>query len=85
MKKGGEVIYEKGRGDVIIKGGKGVDEDKCYELQYDGEEFYELSSEMLEESYNDGGGWRFGGGRRGYVGKGKCGKEGMIGGKGFVG
>ena len=43
------MIYDKGTPHVIIKGGKALDQDKSYDLYYDGQQFYQLTTDMFNK------------------------------------
>ena len=55
MKKA-DIIFNQGAQNVIIKGGKALDQDKSYDLYYDGNTFYQLTTDMFQQSYNHGAG-----------------------------
>ncbi|WP_431306655.1 bifunctional hydroxymethylpyrimidine kinase/phosphomethylpyrimidine kinase [Staphylococcus aureus] len=59
MKKAATIIFDKGAQHVIIKGGKALDQDKSYDLYYDGQTFYQLTTDMFQQSYNHGAGCTF--------------------------
>lgn len=54
MKKAAKIIHEQGAQHVVIKGGKALDQDKSYDLYYDGNKFYQLTTDMFQQSYNHG-------------------------------
>ncbi|MCG2389523.1 bifunctional hydroxymethylpyrimidine kinase/phosphomethylpyrimidine kinase [Staphylococcus epidermidis] len=84
MKKAAQVIYDKGTPHVIIKGGKALDQDKSYDLYYDGQQFYELTTDMFQQSYNHGAGCTFAAATTAYLANGKSPKEAIIAAKAFV-
>lgn len=84
MKKAAQVIYDKGTPHVIIKGGKALDQDKSYDLYYDGQQFYQLTTEMFQQSYNHGAGCTFAAATTAYLANGKSPKEAIIAAKAFV-
>lgn len=84
MKKAAQVIYDKGTPHVIIKGGKALDQDKSYDLYYDGEQFYQLTTDMFQQSYNHGAGCTFAAATTAYLANGKSPKEAIIAAKAFV-
>lgn len=84
MKKAAEVIHEQGAEHVIIKGGKALDQDKSYDLYYDGQKFYQLTTDMFQQSYNHGAGCTFAAATTAYLANGKSPKEAVIAAKAFV-
>ncbi|MCG2382469.1 bifunctional hydroxymethylpyrimidine kinase/phosphomethylpyrimidine kinase [Staphylococcus epidermidis] len=84
MKKAAQVIYDKGTPHVIIKGGKALDQDKSYDLYYDGQQFYQLTTDMFQQSYNHGAGCTFAAATTAYLANGKSPKEAIIAAKTFV-
>lgn len=84
MKKAAQVIYDKGIPHVIIKGGKALDQDKSYDLYYDGQQFYQLTTDMFQQSYNHGAGCTFAAATTAYLANGKSPKEAIIAAKAFV-
>ena len=84
MKKAAQVIYDKGTPHVIIKGGKALDQDKSYDLYYDGQQFYQLTTDMFQQSYNHGAGYTFAAATTAYLANGKSPKEAIIAAKAFV-
>ncbi|MGX0403635.1 bifunctional hydroxymethylpyrimidine kinase/phosphomethylpyrimidine kinase [Staphylococcus epidermidis] len=84
MKKAAQVIYDKGTPHVIIKGGKALDQDKSYDLYYDGQQFYQLTTDMFQQSYNHGAGCTFAAATTAYLANGKFPKEAIIAAKAFV-
>lgn len=84
MKKAAQVIYDKGTPHVIIKGGKALDQDKSYDLYYDGQQFYQLTTDMFQQSYNHGAGCTFAASTTAYLANGKSPKEAIIAAKAFV-
>lgn len=84
MKKAAQVIYDKGTPHVIIKGGKALDQDKSYDLYYDGQQFYQLTTDMFQQSYNHGAECTFAAATTAYLANGKSPKEAIIAAKAFV-
>lgn len=84
MKKAAEVIHEQGAKHVIIKGGKALDQDKSYDLYYDGQKFYQLTTDMFQQSYNHGAGCTFAAATTAYLANGKSPKKAVIAAKAFV-
>ena len=84
MKKAAQVIYDKGTPHVIIKGGKALDQDKSYDLYCDGQQFYQLTTDMFQQSYNHGAGCTFAAATTAYLANGKSPKEAIIAAKAFV-
>ena len=84
MKKAAQVIYDKGTPHVIINGGKALDQDKSYDLYYDGQQFYQLTTDMFQQSYNHGAGCTFAAATTAYLANGKSPKEAIIAAKAFV-
>ena len=84
MKKAAEVIHEQGAKHVIIKGGKALDQDKSYDLYYDGQKFYQLTTDMFQQSYNHGAGCTFAAAATAYLANGKSPREAVIAAKAFV-
>ena len=78
MKKAAQVIYDKGTPHVIIKGGKALDQDKSYDLYYDGQQFYQLTTDMFQQSYNHGAGCTFAAATTAYLANGKSPKDALI-------
>ncbi len=75
MKKAATIIFDKGAQHVIIKGGKALDQDKSYDLYYDGQTFYQLTTDMFQQSYNHGAGCTFAAATTAYLANGKSPKE----------
>lgn len=84
MKKAAEVIHEQDAKHVIIKGGKALDQDKSYDLYYDGQKFYQLTTDMFQQSYNHGAGCTFAAATTAYLANGKSPREAVIAAKAFV-
>ncbi|MEK4843750.1 bifunctional hydroxymethylpyrimidine kinase/phosphomethylpyrimidine kinase [Staphylococcus sp. FSL W8-0271] len=84
MKKAADIIHQQGAQHVIIKGGKALDQDKSYDLYYDGENYYQLTTDMFQQSYNHGAGCTFAAATTAYLAKGKSPKEAVIAAKAFV-
>ena len=84
MKKAAEIIHQQGAKHVIIKGGKALDQDKSYDLYYDGKNFYQLTTDMFQQSYNHGAGCTFAAATTAYLANGKSPKEALIAAKAFV-
>ena len=84
MKKAAEVIHEQGAKHVIIKGGKALDQDKSHDLYYDGQKFYQLTTDMFQQSYNHGAGCTFAAATTAYLANGKSPREAVIAAKAFV-
>lgn len=84
MKKAADIIHQQGAQHVIIKGGKALDQDKSYDLYYDGNNFYQLTTDMFQQSYNHGAGCTFAAATTAYLANGKSPKEAVIAAKAFV-
>ena len=84
MKKAAKIIYDAGTPHVIIKGGKALDQDKSYDLYYDGDKFYQLTTDMFQQSYNHGAGCTFAAATTAYLANGKSPREAVIAAKAFV-
>ncbi|MEX6260125.1 bifunctional hydroxymethylpyrimidine kinase/phosphomethylpyrimidine kinase [Staphylococcus ureilyticus] len=84
MKKAADIIHQQGAQHVIIKGGKALDQDKSYDLYYDGENYYQLTTDMFQQSYNHGAGCTFAAATTAYLANGKSPKEAVIAAKAFV-
>ena len=56
MKQAAKIIHDQGAQHVIIKGGKALDQDKSYDLYFDGANYYQLTTDMFQQSYNHGAG-----------------------------
>ena len=69
---------------MIIKGGKVLDQDKSYDLYYDGDKFYQLTTDMFQQSYNHGAGCTFAAATTAYLANGKSPREAVIAAKAFV-
>ena len=84
MKKAAQIIYDAGTPHVIIKGGKVLDQDKSYDLYYDGDKFYQLTTDMFQQSYNHGAGCTSAAATTAYLANGKSPREAVIAAKAFV-
>ncbi|MES3705346.1 MULTISPECIES: bifunctional hydroxymethylpyrimidine kinase/phosphomethylpyrimidine kinase [unclassified Staphylococcus] len=84
MKKAADIIHQQGAQHVIIKGGKALNQDKSYDLYYDGENYYQLTTDMFQQSYNHGAGCTFAAATTAYLANGKSPKEAVIAAKAFV-
>lgn len=84
MKKAAEIIHQQGAAHVIIKGGKALDQDKSYDLYFDGKQFYQLTTDMFQQSYNHGAGCTFAAATTAYLANGKSPKDAVIAAKAFV-
>ncbi|MDQ7109671.1 bifunctional hydroxymethylpyrimidine kinase/phosphomethylpyrimidine kinase [Staphylococcus ureilyticus] len=84
MKKAADIIHQQGAQHVIIKGGKALDQDKSYDLYYNGENYYQLTTDMFQQSYNHGAGCTFAAATTAYLANGKSPKEAVIAAKAFI-
>ncbi|UXR78609.1 MULTISPECIES: bifunctional hydroxymethylpyrimidine kinase/phosphomethylpyrimidine kinase [unclassified Staphylococcus] len=84
MKKAAEIIHEQGAQHVVIKGGKALDQDKSYDLYYDGQTFYQLTTDMFQQSYNHGAGCTFAAATTANLANGQSPKEAVVNAKAFV-
>ena len=84
MKQAAKIIHDQGAQHVIIKGGKALDQDKSYDLYFDGANYYQLTTDMFQQSYNHGAGCTFAAATTAYLANGKSPKEAVIAAKGFV-
>lgn len=84
MKKAAEIIHQQGAAHVIIKVGKALDQDKSYDLYFDGKQFYQLTTDMFQQSYNHGAGCTFAAATTAYLANGKSPKDAVIAAKAFV-
>ncbi|MTV21278.1 bifunctional hydroxymethylpyrimidine kinase/phosphomethylpyrimidine kinase [Staphylococcus delphini] len=84
MKKAAKIIHEQGAQHVVIKGGKALDQDKSYDLYYDGNKFYQLTTDMFQQSYNHGAGCTFAAATTANLANGQTPKEAVINAKAFV-
>ena len=84
MKKAADIIHQQGAQHVIIKGGKALDQDKSYDLYYNRENYYQLTTDMFQQSYNHGAGCTFAAATTAYLANGKSPKEAVIAAKAFV-
>ncbi|MDO5375088.1 bifunctional hydroxymethylpyrimidine kinase/phosphomethylpyrimidine kinase [Staphylococcus rostri] len=84
MKKAAEIIHQQGAQHVVIKGGKALDQDKSYDLYYDGNTFYQLTTDMFQQSYNHGAGCTFAAATTANLANGQSPKEAVINAKAFV-
>ncbi|MCE5001336.1 bifunctional hydroxymethylpyrimidine kinase/phosphomethylpyrimidine kinase [Staphylococcus pseudoxylosus] len=84
MKKAAEIIHQQGAAHVIIKGGKALDQDKSYDLYFDDKQFYQLTTDMFQQSYNHGAGCTFAAATTAYLANGKSPKDAVIAAKAFV-
>ena len=82
--KSAKIIYDQGAQHIIIKGGKALDQDKSYDLYYDGQTYYQLTTDMFQQSYNHGAGCTFAAATTAYLANGKSPKEAVISAKAFV-
>ena len=67
-----------------LKAEKALDQDKSYDLYYDGQTFYQLTTDMFQQSYNHGAGCTFAAATTAYLANGKSPKEAVIAAKAFV-
>ncbi|BAS46916.1 phosphomethylpyrimidine kinase [Staphylococcus schleiferi] len=84
MKKAARIIYDQGAQHVVIKGGKALDQDKSYDLYYDGQTFYQLTTDMFQQSYNHGAGCTFAAATTANLANGQTPKEAVVNAKAFV-
>ena len=84
MKQAAKIIHDQGAQHVIIKGGKALDQDKSYDLYFDGANYYQLTTDMFQQSYNHGAGCTFAAATTAYLANGKSPKEAVIAAKAFV-
>lgn len=84
MKKAAQIIHEQGAQHVVIKGGKALDQEKSYDLYYDGQTFYQLTTDMFQQSYNHGAGCTFAAATTANLANGQSPKEAVINAKAFV-
>lgn len=84
MKKAAEIIHQQGAQHVVIKGGKALDQDKSYDLYYDGQTFYQLTTDMFQQSYNHGAGCTFAAATTANLANGLTPKDAVINAKAFV-
>jgi pyridoxine kinase len=59
MKRAAEKIHHLGARNVVIKGGRALQQEKAVDLFYDGMEFIILETETLDTTYNHGAGCSF--------------------------
>lgn len=84
MKKAAKIIHDQGAQHVVIKGGKALDQDKSYDLYYDGEHFYQLTTDMFQQSYNHGAGCTFAAATTANLANGQTPKDAVVNAKAFV-
>ncbi|WP_412519345.1 bifunctional hydroxymethylpyrimidine kinase/phosphomethylpyrimidine kinase [Staphylococcus simulans] len=84
MKKAAKIIYDQGAQNVVIKGGKALDQDKSYDLYYDGDKFYQLTTDMFQQSYNHGAGCTFAAATTANLANGQSPKDAVVNAKAFV-
>ncbi|AVQ34177.1 bifunctional hydroxymethylpyrimidine kinase/phosphomethylpyrimidine kinase [Staphylococcus muscae] len=84
MKKAAQIIHEQGAQHVVIKGGKALDQEKSYDLYYDGQTFYQLTTDMFQQSYNHGAGCTFAAATTANLANGQSPKEAVVNAKAFV-
>ncbi|MDT4012153.1 MULTISPECIES: bifunctional hydroxymethylpyrimidine kinase/phosphomethylpyrimidine kinase [Staphylococcus] len=84
MKKAAKIIYDQGAQNVVIKGGKALDQEKSYDLYYDGDKFYQLTTDMFQQSYNHGAGCTFAAATTANLANGQSPKEAVVNAKAFV-
>ena len=69
---------------LLLKVVKHWDQDKSYDLYYDGQTYYQLTTDMFQQSYNHGAGCTFAAATTAYLANGKSPKEAVISAKAFV-
>lgn len=84
MKKAVKIIYDQGAQNVVIKGGKALDQEKSYDLYYDGDKFYQLTTDMFQQSYNHGAGCTFAAATTANLANGQSPKDAVVNAKAFV-
>ncbi|MDN6231973.1 MAG: bifunctional hydroxymethylpyrimidine kinase/phosphomethylpyrimidine kinase [Staphylococcus simulans] len=84
MKKAAKIIYDQGAQNVVIKGGKALDQEKSYDLYYDGDKFYQLTTDMFQQSYNHGAGCTFAAATTANLANGQSPKDAAVNAKAFV-
>ncbi|MGV3143470.1 bifunctional hydroxymethylpyrimidine kinase/phosphomethylpyrimidine kinase [Staphylococcus simulans] len=84
MKKAAKIIYDQGAQNVVIKGGKALDQKKSYDLYYDGDKFYQLTTDMFQQSYNHGAGCTFAAATTANLANGQSPKDAVVNAKAFV-
>lgn len=84
MKKAAKIIYDQGAQNVVIKGGKALDQEKSYDLYYDGDKFYQLTTDMFQQSYNHGAGCTFAAATTANLANGQSPKDAVVNAKAFV-
>ncbi|PTJ40682.1 bifunctional hydroxymethylpyrimidine kinase/phosphomethylpyrimidine kinase [Staphylococcus simulans] len=84
MKKAAKIIYDQGAQNVVIKGGKALDQEKSYDLYYDGDKFYRLTTDMFQQSYNHGAGCTFAAATTANLANGQSPKDAVVNAKAFV-
>lgn len=84
MKKAAKIIYDQGAENVVIKGGKALDQEKSYDLYYDGDKYYQLTTDMFQQSYNHGAGCTFAAATTANLANGQSPKDAVVNAKAFV-
>ncbi|MHD0398528.1 bifunctional hydroxymethylpyrimidine kinase/phosphomethylpyrimidine kinase [Staphylococcus simulans] len=84
MKKAAKIIYDQGAQNVVIKGGKALDQEKSYDLYYDGDKFYQLTTDMFQQSYNHGAGCTFAAATTANLANGQSPKDAVVNAKAFI-
>ena len=84
MKKAAKIIYDQGAENVVIKGGKALDQEKSYDLYYDGDKYYQLTTDMFQQSYNHGAGCTFAAATTANLANGQPPKDAVVNAKAFV-
>lgn len=84
MKKAAKIIYDQGAQNVVIKGVKALDQEKSYDLYYDGDKFYQLTTDMFQQSYNHGAGCTFAAATTANLANGQSPKDAVVNAKAFV-
>ncbi|UXR37675.1 bifunctional hydroxymethylpyrimidine kinase/phosphomethylpyrimidine kinase [Staphylococcus simulans] len=84
MKEAAKIIYDQGAQNVVIKGGKALDQEKSYDLYYDGDKFYQLTTDMFQQSYNHGAGCTFAAATTANLANGQSPKDAVVNAKAFV-
>ena len=62
----------------LLKVAKALDQDKSYDLYYDGQQFYQLTTDMFQQSYNHGAGCTFAAATTAYLANGKSQKQSLL-------
>lgn len=84
MQLAAEKIFTLGAKNIVIKGGRGIDHNKAFDLFYDGATHYLLETNKVDSTYNHGAGCTFAASITSNLAKGQTVQESVIEAKEFV-